>query len=135
MSALDGIPHGWTFVPLEATDPMCHAGVEAIERAMNGDGAPFKFPDIEHLYDIFAAMLRAAPKPSEDEIQVYTQKINVDEHLYRAFEMVTNLSGHCQRILGENFELQARVKELEEKISRDHSDRMWEIHKDRQGGC
>lgn len=62
------IPVGWKLVPEEPTDPMCEAGRVVVSRSAAGNGAPFEFPDIEHLYDVFVAMLAAAPPaPAQTE--------------------------------------------------------------------
>lgn len=121
MSALDGIPYGWRFIPIEANDDMCDAGVMVIETIMRGDGAPFKFPDIEHLYDIFAAMLNAAPQPTEEELQTWSGEINVDKRLFNMIETMATISAAAFKVQSENLELRYKIGLLENKI--DHLER------------
>lgn len=62
------VPDGWVVVPKEPTDAMCEAMLDRIEDAEAGRGAPFKWPDIEHMFDIYteaiATVSRPAPQPS-----------------------------------------------------------------------
>lgn len=56
--------HGFVTVPAEPTDPMCEAMLERVEEAEAGRGAPFKWPDVEHMFDIYTAAIAAAPRRS-----------------------------------------------------------------------
>lgn len=109
-------PHGWVLVPKEPTDKMCEAMLERIEDAESGRGAPFKWPDIEHMFDVYTDAIAAIPEiPAPSDNADTPQSVNpstantVDAQTesgpdgYRAawLEMIE----HCNKIKEENFHL------------------------------
>lgn len=53
------VPDGWVLVPKEPTDAMCQAMLDRIEDAESGRGAPFDWPDIEHMFDVYVDAIAA----------------------------------------------------------------------------
>jgi len=54
---------GYRLVPEEPTDEMCAAMIVRVKEAISGEGAPFEWPDLEHMYDIYRTAFAAAPQP------------------------------------------------------------------------
>lgn len=61
-----GKPDGWVLAPKEPTDAMCEAMLARVEEAQSGNGAPFKWPDIEHMFDIYTDAIAASSLPSTE---------------------------------------------------------------------
>lgn len=58
----------------EPSDAVCKAMIEAIEAAQSGNGAPFKWPDYEHMYDIYVAAIEVAAKEAANQKTCLTCK-------------------------------------------------------------